>query len=133
MGTLHFKDPPNGLLKSMDSNPRIGLHIFNNSDDIVNECFKTLRQGTDRHELEEIDHWQMNKFDLIIQPDIPTNSTKGHERNQLIKMVLVLLGLIFISSSSSVNTDTDKCRIICMALGLTTTGMLIYIYYLYTI
>ena len=121
MGTLHFKDPPNWLFKAVDRNERIGKNIFGDSDDLVNECFENLRKGVDRDDLEEIVHWHLNHYDRIIPPDISSNNTKGHERNQLIKMVLFLLGLISIDSSNSVNTDRDRCRIICMALGLTTT------------
>lgn len=130
IGTLHFKDPPNWLLKQVDSSQR-GKNIFSGSDDLVNECFENLRQGIDRDELEEIDHWKLNIFDKIILPDIPDNSTKGYERNQLIKMLLVLLGLIYTSSSNKVIIDSYKCRIICMALELTTTGMLVYSIYIY--
>jgi hypothetical protein len=131
-GTLHFKDPPNWLFKLVDSNPSLGKNIFNGSDDLINECFENLRQGTDRDELEEILHWKLNKFDQIILPHILSNSTKGYERNQLIKMLLVLLGLISINSNK-VTIDINKCKIICMALGLTTTGMLIYNIYIYYI
>ena len=132
-GTLYFKDPSNKILDMMDKNSRFGKQIFNSSDDI-NTCFESLRHGIGRDKVEERSHWKFNKkFDKIIHPDIPTNSTKGYERNQFIKMVLVLLGLItFNNSSNKVTVDIKKCRIVCMALGLTSTGMLIYNIYIYT-
>ena len=61
----------------MDSNQRYGKSIFNDSDDLINECFENLRQGRDRVELEEIVHWQLNKFDQIIPPDIPSSNISG--------------------------------------------------------
>ena len=129
--TLHFKDPSNRILDMMDKNPTFGKKIFVSSDDI-NTCFESLRRGIGRPKVEERSHWKFNKkFDKIIPPDIPTNSTKGYERNQFIKMVLVLLGLITNNNNSN-KAVMNICRIVCMALGLTSTGMLIYNIYIYT-
>ena len=120
--TLYFMDPPNLIFKEVDKDPTIGKQIFNESDDAVNQCFYSLRHGNDRDPLEEMDHWKLNMFDELDLP-LLNNNTKGHERNQLIKMQMVVLGLINRNSE----VDTDKCRIMCMALGITTAGMLFII------